>query len=238
MLLQKINQKRAVGRIQVAFSGPEMSDYDNVVSLNAAWLELLQRENRLRSGLTGMPDTLQLRISNLSRQQIDRLAATPLLLFSFREGDERYWTQVLNGNPERDLFATPASDEVDTLVSASLGFIWQLARRNPYALRLICGASVYWTERIAEQTFFGLLDAVRCSGDTPCARFVSQRDLWRKLLSGGVSRESMTRHAAQVTALQAVLTDPPDNRAESWPIAARVANTPRFSVAEEKEPGN
>lgn len=222
----------------MAFSGPEMSDYDNVVSLNTAWLELLQRENRLRSGLTGMPDALQLRITNLSRQQIDRLAGTPLLLFSFREGDERYWTHILNGCPERDLFATSASDDVDTLISAGLGYIWQLARRNPYALRLICGASVYWTERIAEQTFFGLLDAVRCSGDTPCARFASHRDLWRKLLSSGVSREAITRHAAQVSALQAVLTGPPDTRAESWPLAARVANTPQFRVAEEKEPGN
>jgi hypothetical protein len=222
----------------MAFIGPEMSDYDNVVSLNAAWLELLQRENSLRSGLTGMPDRLQLRITNLSRQQIDRLAATPLLLFSFREGDERYWTHVLNGSPERDLFATSSTDNVDTLVSASLGFIWQLARRNPYALRLICGASVYWTECIAERTFYELLDAVHCSGDTPCARLVSQQDLWRKLLSSGVSREAITRHAAQVSALQAVLTDPPDNRAETWPLAARVTSTPRFSVAEEKEPGN
>lgn len=227
-----------MGRIYMAFSGPEMSDYDNVVSLNTAWLDLLQRESRLCSGLTGMPEALRLRITNLSEPQIGRLAATPLLLFSFREGDDRYWTRILAGSPERDLFMASNSNAVDTLIAASLGFIWQLARRNPYALRLICGASVYWTERIAEQTFFDLLDAFRSTGDTPSARLVSQRDLWRKLLSSGVSREGVSRNAAQVSALQAVLTDYPDNRPESWPLAARAVRAPQLSVAEEKEPGN
>jgi hypothetical protein len=220
----------------MAFSGPEKSDYDNVASLNAAWLEILQRESRLRSGLTGLPDTLRLRITNLSKQQISRLAATPLLLFSFREGDDRYWARVLDGSPERDLFVTSNTDDVDTLISASLGFIWQLARRNPYALRLICGASVYWTECIAEQTFFGLLDAVRSTGDTPSARSVSQRELWQKLLSSGVSRERVSRHAAQVSALQAILTDPPEYRVENWPLAARVVKAPKLGVAEENDP--
>lgn len=222
----------------MAFSGPEMSDYENVVALNTAWLDLLQKESRLCSGLNELPDALRLRITNLSERQIGRLATTPLLLFSFREGDDRYWTRVLAGSPERDLFTASNADDDDTLIAASLGFIWQLARRNPYALRLICGASVYWTERIAEQTFFELLDAFRATGDTPAARFVLQRDLWRKLLSSGVSREGLSRNAAQVSALQAVLTDPPDNRAESWPLAARAARTPQLSVAEEKEAGN
>lgn len=219
----------------MAFSSPESSDYDNVVALNGAWLGLLQRDNRLTSGLIGLPDSLRRRITNLGKQQIGHLAATRFLLFSFREGDDRYWTHVLNGSPERDLFAASDTDEVDTLISASLGFIWQLARRNPYALRLICGASVYWTERIAEQTFFGLLDAVRSTGDAPGIRFVQQREMWRKLLDSGVSHERITRHAAQMSALQAVLTNPPDSRADSWPLAARSTKTPLLCVAEADE---
>jgi hypothetical protein len=221
-----------MGRFSMAFSGPELSDYDNVVSLNSAWLGLLQQETRLASGLIGLPDGLCRRITNLSQQQITRLAATRFLLFSFRERDDRYWTRVLAGSPDRDLFRATNTDEVDTLVSASLGFIWQLARRNPYALRLICGASVYWTERIAEQTFFELLDAVHATGDTPCIRFVQQHEMWRKLLDSGVSRQRMKRHAAQVSALQALLTDPPDSVVE-WPRAARGTDTPQLCVAED-----
>ena len=218
----------------MGFSGPDVSDYDNVVSLNTAWLDLLQRDARLCSGLRGMPDVLRQRISNLSKAQINRLAATPMLLFSFREGDDRYWTRVLAGSPEQDLFTSSCSDDVDTLIAAGLGFIWQLARRNPYALRLICGASVYWAECIAEQTFFSLLDAVRSTGDAPCARLALQRELWRKLLSSGVSREGVARRAAQVSALQVVLTDPPNCRAENWPLAARASRVPQLRVAEEK----
>lgn len=220
----------------MAFSGPELSDYENVVSLNQAWLGLLQRDTRLRHGLMGLPDALRRRITNLSQQQTARLAATPFLLFSFREGDDRYWTRVLAGSPERDLFAATDTDEADTLVSASLGFIWQLARRNPYALRLICGASVHWTERIAEQTFFGLLEAVRATGDAPGVRHAQQHELWRKLLDSGVSREGITRHAAQMSALQVILTDPPGHRVESWSLAARTANPPQLCVAEKNEP--
>jgi len=220
----------------MAFSGPELSDYENVVSLNEAWLGLLQQDTRLRYGLVGLQDSLRGRITNLSKSQIGRLAATPFLLFSFREGDDRYWTRILDGSPERDLFAATDTDEADTLVSASLGFIWQLARRNPYALRLICGATIYWTERIAEQTFFGLLEAVRTSGDTPAIRFAEQRELWRKLLDSGVSREGITRHAAQMSALQIILTDPPGGRAENWSLAARTAKAPRSYVTEENDP--
>lgn len=220
----------------MAFRSPELSDYENVVSLNKAWLGLLQGDTRLNDGLAGLPDTLHRRITNLTRQQIARLAATPFLLFSFREGDDGYWTRVLEGSPERDLFTVTDTDQVNTLISAGLGFIWQLARRNPYALRLICGATLYWTERIAEQTFFGLLDAVRAAGDTPGVRLVEQRELWRKLLDGGVSRAEIIRHAAQISALQAILTDPPDSRAESWPLAARAARSPQFRVAEENDP--
>jgi hypothetical protein len=154
-------------------------------------------------------------------------------LFSFREGDERYWTHVLDRTPERGLFTGNDSDEVDTLISASLGFIWQLAQRNPYTLRLICGATLYWTERIAEQTFFGLLDAVRKTGDTPDIRLVRRSQIWNKLLDGGVSRERVTRRAAQMSALQVVLTAAPDTPAERWSRAARNTRTPLLHVADD-----
>lgn len=215
------------------FLSPELSDYDNVVSLNEAWLGLLQKDTRLAQGMEELPDRLRRRITTLSRQQIERLAATPFLLFSFREGDERYWTHVLGRTPERGLFRENDIDEVDTLISASLGFIWQLAQRNPYTLRLICGATLYWTERIAEQTFFGLLDAVRATGDTPDIRLVRYREFWNKLLDSGVSRERLTRRAAQMSALQVILTTSPDSRAESWSRAARKTRAPLLCVADD-----
>jgi hypothetical protein len=220
----------------MAFGSPEWSDYENVLALNEAWLGLLQTDTRLSEGLRELPERLRGRMTTLSQQQVARLAATPLLLFSFNESDDRYWTRILAGSQERDLFHAHDSDEVDTLISASLGFIWQLARRNPYSLRLICGATLYWTERIAEQTFLHLLDAVRRTGDMPRVRLGGHSELWNKLLDSGVSRNALARHAAQTSALQAVLTDPPTGRAETWSLAARSARSPTARVAEENEP--
>lgn len=219
----------------MAFEGPEAADYDNVVSLNRAWLSLLQSDTDLGRGLAGLPETLRRRITNLSERQIARLAATPFLLFSFREGDDRHWTRILSVSPGRDLFSSRDSEEVDTLISAGLGFVWQLARRNPYAVRLICGATLYWSERIAELTFIDLLDAVRAAGDVPVIRSVQQHQLWQKLLDSGVSSGKLACQAAQMSALQVILTDPADGRQETWSVAARKANAPRLQVAEENE---
>jgi hypothetical protein len=222
----------------MAFKGPDLSDYQNVVSLNLAWLDQLQQDSRLEPGLTGLPEMHRRRIGSLTRRQIAHLATTPFLLFSFRECDDRYWTQILEERPERDLFTTPCPDEADMLISASLGFIWQLARGNPYSLRVICGATLYWTERIAELTFYALLDAVRSSGDVPIARFADEGELWRKLLDSGVSGDSQKRHAAQISALQSILTTPPDSGAQNWSLAARKANSPQLRVAENSQPRN
>jgi len=219
----------------MAFNSPEEADYDNVASLNHTWLSLLQRDTDLGRGLAGLPEILRRRITNLSEQQVTRLASTPFLLFSFRESDDRHWTRVLSDQPDRDLFASCESDDADTLVSAALGFVWQLAQRNPYALRLICGATLHWSERIAEMTFIGLLDAVRAAGVIPIIRFVHQHQFWRKLLDSGVSRGGLARQAAQMSALQAVLTDSAGGRQETWPIAARIANAPCLQVAEPNE---
>jgi len=221
----------------MSFDGPNAQDYENVVALNQAYLALLRRDKALCRGLTGCSAPLRERILDLSQHQIDRLAATPFLLFSFREQDDLYWNRILQNEGGRDLFRSAGSDDVDTLISAALGFIWQLAKRNPYALRLFCGATLYWCERIAELTFFRLLDAVRCSGELPVLRIAGHHELWRKLLQGGVSRENAIRHAAQLSALQAVLTDPPDtNRIETWSLAARNVRAPGLQVAENDPP--
>jgi len=126
------------------FQGPTLADYENVRSLNFAFLKLLQNGWRLR---------------RLGHHEIGRLAATPFLLFSFRERDDGFWQKVLTDDRTRDLFTLPmkATDDVGRLVSAGLGFVWQLAERNPFAARLLCGASTHWCEQITERTIFHIL---------------------------------------------------------------------------------
>lgn len=219
----------------MGFNGPDATDYENVLTLNHAWLDLAQRDTGLQRGLDGMPVDLCKRMTSLSSSQTARLAKTPFLLFSFRETDEAYWTKTLAERPGAGLFDIRATDDADTLISAALGFIWQLARRNPYALRVICGATLYWSERIAELTFFELLDAVRATAEPPVARCGQHADLWRKLLGSGVSRQLLSCHAAQMAALQSILTHTTDESRNKLPLAARSIAVPEQRFAKSNE---
>ena len=219
----------------MSFDGPADRDFGNVASLNAAWLTMLGTERTLLRGLDACPSATQQRLINLSQPEIRRLAETPFLLFSFRERDDRYWDEILERKTEPGLFRSSGSEPVDTLVAAALGFVWQLANRNPYSLRLICGATLYWCDRIGELTFFGLLDAVRNAGDVPLLRHGCRDSLWRKLLNDGVSADNDIRRAAQMAALQSVLTDPLPVPAMTWQTAARNVAVSEFRVAEVRD---
>lgn len=223
----------------MSFDSPGARDFDNVASLNAAYLAMLGTEPALARGLSGCSPALRERLLRLTQVERRRLAGTPLLLFSFRERDDRYWDGILDKRPEPGLFRSSGSEAVDTLVAAALGFIWQLANCNPYALRLICGATLYWCERIAERTFFGLLDAVRNAGDVPQLRNGHLAALWEKLLLEGISADREVRQAAQLAALQSVLTDPAPSQASStWRLAARridSAETRAASIRDQSE---
>ncbi len=125
----------------MSFEIPDKRDYENVVSLNRAWLNYLRRDREMRHGLAGCSEELRQQFITLRPAERLRLAETPFLLFSFHERDDHYWSRLLERPQEPDMFRSSASKDVDTLVSAALGFIWQLAKRNPYSLRLFCGAT-------------------------------------------------------------------------------------------------
>ena len=217
----------------MTFNGPQPADYDNVASLNRAYLSVLGRDSRSHSGLAHLSTDLYGRLTELTESQIERLSAAPFLLLSFREQDDRYWNKVLDDSGGRDLFAVSACEELDTVVSAGLGFVWQLARQNPYTLRLFCGASLYWCERIAEQTFFRLLASVASQGSVPELRNAHDQKLWTKLLDHGVSRCTPIRHAAHLSAMQTVLTRPENPRQPKWARAARSSGYSGLRVADE-----
>ncbi len=218
----------------MAFNGPDNTDYDNVASLNQAFLTLLGKDPGLRRSLEEIPADLASRLTALNSEQITRLAGAPFLLFSFRESDDGYWGDLLSDSQEGDLFRIEVSAAVDTLTSAGLGFIWQLAQRNPYALRLICGAPLSWCEQVAEITFYRLLAAVRQSGSPPGLRASSEPAVWRKLLSEGLGRKGDIRRAAHVSVLQAILTAPAAGQQPHWSLAARRLNTPAKRVADRR----
>lgn len=217
----------------MAFEGPAPVDYRNVSALNRAYLSLLQANRHARRSLLELASPLSRRITSLTRHQVERLSATPFLLLSFRERDDKLWSQILSDDSGRDLFTRPVADDIDRLQSAGLGFVWQLARQNPYTLRLICGASLHWCEQIAERTFFGLLAAVAPHTDLLQLRRGNDAELWLKLLDNGVCRETEIRTAAHISALQTLLTRPVSNVPRTWAVAACRSKSTGLRVADE-----
>lgn len=217
------------------FQGPTLADYENVRSLNIAFLKLLQNGNECARYLEGLPEELGRRLRRLSRREIGRLAATPFLLFSFRERDDGFWQKLLADERTRDLFALPlkTTDDTGRLVSAGLGFVWQLAQRNPFAARLLCGASTHWCEQITERTIFHILAVAGHRSDLLVLRAQHDTEIWQKLLVDGLSNETETRHAAHISALQSVLTRLPAPAA--WSAAACASRNPALKVADEPQ---
>ncbi len=217
----------------MAFEGPAITDYRNVSTLNRAYLSLLQVDRHTRKSLFRLAPPLLRRITSLTSQQVDRLSATPFLLLSFRERDDKLWSQILSDERGSDLFTSSDANDLDRLRAAGLGFVWQLARQNPYTLRLICGASLYWCEQIAERTVFGLLTAAAPHTDLLELRRANDTELWRKLLDQGICRETDIRAAAHISALQTLLTRPVDNASRPWSVAACSTRAGTLRVADE-----
>ena len=218
--------------------GPRPADFENVRSLNRAFLRLLKSEADARKCLRELPRELAGRLSSLLEIEAERLAGTPFLLLSFRERDDAYWEAIFADTAHGDLFAVPEppSDELGCLISAGLGFVWQLARQNPYAARLVCGASLHWCEQLAERTFFQVLARARARPDVLALRCGSNAELWEKLLESGVSREKQVRRAAHISALQSVLTRASMPERKKRAAAACARQSPALMVADDSEP--
>lgn len=217
------------------FAAPEAADFANVRALNKAFLLLARGGHLPRPCLHGMELSLANRLCTLTELQAERLAQTPFLLFSLRERDVRYWDQLLALPRTGDLFSTPtaASSEISRLTAAGLGFVWQLANRNPFVARVIAGASLYWCERISERTICSLLAIASTRNDLLVLRVASDSDLWKKLLDRGVMRQEIIRRSAQLGALQTILTSDRSDTRQVWASAARKIDRPGLRVAED-----
>ena len=121
---------------------------------------------------------------------------------------------------------------LDRLLVAGLGFLWHLVRRSPYVARLVSGASPDWCEYLADATFLHLVQNAANHRDVLLPRFAEQKDIWKKLLGGGISSESDVRAAAQLSVLQCMLTAEPASRYQSMRAAACAAPIPVLRIAE------
>lgn len=216
------------------YPGPARTDFHNVRSLNGEFLQWLGRRSVAAPPLNELPADLAKRLAGLRLAERQRLAATPFLLFSFRERDDDFWSRLLRSSGAPDLLAgASSSDDVELrLIASGLGFVWQLARQNAYVARLICGASLHWCEQLAEKTLVDVMNVAAVSPNLLKVRSAGNRPLWHKLLNSGIQAEREVRHAAHISALQCVLTSAQRSHTARPALAARAGLAPSRHVAD------
>ena len=174
------------------FPGPDNADLTNVFALNRAFIAWQRVRPQDATG-QGDPPT---RLAALSCEQRERLARTPFLLLSLAEDDEPRWQSLFAEQQTRDLLqcVQPRDDAASTLIAGGLGFLWQLSRRNPYAARLLTGASLAWCEQLASCSLIELFARTLEDRTLLAPRMANNAELWHKLLTAGVSNRRHLRH--------------------------------------------
>ena len=218
------------------FSGPQKAEFKNVRSLNEAFLSSLRTQSEATGLRQAFSPKLRPMVEGLTDLQARRLSEAPFLLLSLREQDDDYWSALFADDPNGDLFSVASSDGRDRyLAAAALGFLWQLAQQNPYAVRLISGATMKWCDRLANCTLLRLLERTADRTDLLRPRLSDNFEFWRKLLGPGLSSEPGIRKAAHLSALQSMLTIDRAARYRDVRAAACRTRSPALRVAEKPD---
>ena len=208
------------------YHGPDRADLANVFMLNKAFIAWQRARSPENTAGRGLPAGIRARFAALSSEQRERLARMPFLLMSLAEDDEARWQSLFAEQKTRDLLqcVQPRDEAGSRLIAAGLGFLWQLAQRNPYAVRLVSGASQTWCEQLASCTLMDLFSRALEDQALLAPRMADKPDLWHKLLTVGVSNRRHLRRAARVAALQTLLTQGPMRTYR--PLAAAACKMP------------
>ena len=212
------------------FPGPDNADLANVYALNRAFIAWQRVRPQEAAGQGELPAGMPARLAALSCEQRERLAQTPFLLLSLAEDDDPRWQALFAEQQTRDLLQCVQSrdETASTLIAGALGFLWQLSRRNPYAARLLTGASLAWCEQLASCTLIELFARTLEDRTLLGPRMADNADLWQKLLTAGVSSRRHLRRAARIAALQTVLTE--RRFRTGRPLAAAACRMPAVRV--------
>ncbi len=170
------------------YSGPDADDYANVHALNRAYVKAT---------------------SDLKGPQQGRLANAPFLLFSLRETDLEWWADALIERRQTDLIAASeiSDPELRRIQTAALSFLWQICQRNPYAARVLTGATIAWCEKIIELPLLTLLNRIAARDDLMVSRLEPRHESAACLLAGGISSKPQVRRSSQLSTLQTLLTN-------------------------------
>lgn len=218
------------------FQGPETADLANVYSLNLAFLEALRRHDRVFSSAGPGVAGLLAKLVPLGSARSDCLAQSPFLIYGLADSSSGCWKRLFNDEEHRDLVDSLVCppEAVARLAAATLGFLWELARRNSYAARLVSGASLAWCEQLAGSSSLRLVQFAMTEPGLMAPRMPTRMAFWAKLLGPGTSEEKEIRRSAQLCALQTLLTRPAIEPYQRMRTAACSMPAPTMRVADRK----
>lgn len=201
------------------FQGPGASDYVNVAALNRAFLRVFRSSGPGAGLRCRLAEALHEPVRTMRDSELERLAAAPFLLLSLREFDEDFWADIVARQRGPDLLTQADRAHADILAPA-LSFLWHLARRNPYATRLVSAATPGWCRVVAEQPLVELLRLAAEESDLLRPTRAGDAVFWSRLLGSGLSPRTEIRAAAHLVCLQSLLTATPAPGASTLRAAA------------------
>lgn len=218
------------------FQPPDPEDLANVHALNRAFIRCVRNRALPVTSLNSLSPPLLAILQECDAKRVDRLCRNPFLIFSLGEQDTGRWRRLFERRPSAspDLVDAMCMDNnpASCLVSASLGFLWQLARRRPYAARVVSGTSLAWCERLAERTLIDVLQFAAAETDLLGLRMPGDAAFWQRMLVAGTSPDKAIRRAASLCSLQMLLTSYQSDRLQRLPAAACSMPLPATRVAE------
>lgn len=214
------------------YSGLTVTDYSNVRSLNVAFLSVLRARIDGANLRRCLAEPIAGLVAAITDLQLQRLAGCPFLLMSFRETDRTFWEDLAGDDPVGDLLRAPPPAALARLVTAGLAFLWQLARRDTYAVRVVSGGDTGFCDRLTGLTLVRMLNRTAERGDLVVPRFADEAIVWSKLLGPGISSTPGVRHAAQLSVLQSMLTAPSVEGRAALRAAACASSPPARRVVD------
>ncbi|MDJ0938597.1 MAG: hypothetical protein QNJ00_02405 [Woeseiaceae bacterium] len=214
----------------MSFQGPASADLANVTTLNQAFLEALAGND---PGIA-VPASIAERLRELGGERRTRLARAPFLLMAVGEDDPVRWLDMPRRPRTGDLLRTSAiATQAGTrIAAATVAYLWQLSRANPYAARVVSGASLDWCEQLAGAPLYEVVDFALNEPGLLSLRFAGDSGFWDRLLTAGTSSEKTVRRAARICAVQTLLTRSAGQRYQRLASAACALPAPPSRVAD------
>jgi hypothetical protein len=102
------------------------------------------------------------------------------------------------------------------LARLALSFLWQLARANPFAARVVSGTPARWCDELATLSIVRLIETATTCDIELQPRLATVPGFWRDLLGASGPRPPLRREAIGVAGLQLIMSKSRKKRAPEF----------------------